>query len=566
MRTTPIANRLFYFSILILVLTSIIVASSNVAYADTAVVSGSIRSGVDITETVHISVNNLNIANPDAQLAYNAPIPASNSVSGYSESVSNVNIAVSPAPNNVADMTDQFGNPYRQFTWNVFQSNGSAYDITVTTTFHADITGDASPANYEDPVGTSAMSQYLSSTSMVQANDQAIKDKAAQLVSGATSEADAVDRIMNFVKSNMPNDNPNPPQQDAVWSLTSSSGSCVNRADLALALMRSVGIPGRYVSGYVYGDEIAVSYSVAGGQATSKSSWASGPHTWVEVYYPNEGVWVPYDPFMEKGFVDSRHVKIRVSLDDDTTSANYRSTHGDSGLFTVGNVNQEVSVSMSSSISRASLQDDNKLQQYGSTQSAPSGFMLARSLQNVATATPTATPTATATASPTSTVSPSANASVTPTPSAGATASPGPAANSSTSTPAASPTAVTGDSENSYKLSGIVMSATTQKPIQGATVICGEQTIRTDDNGIFAFFEPNGTAILNVSADGYIPDSRTIVVSGLDQSASVELNPLSSASAAPSVGSSFPVPGPTLLITIAIFTGSAALLWRVRDR
>jgi hypothetical protein len=551
-----------------LVITSIIVASSNVAYADTAVVSGSIHSGIDITETVYINVNNMAITNSNAQLVYNAPMPASGSVSGYSQSVSNVNIAVSPTPNNMADMTDQFGNPYRQFTWNVFQSNGSMYGITVTTTFHAEITGDAGPVVYNDPLGTGAMSQYLTATGMVQANDQAIRDKASQLVSGATGEADAVDRIMNFVKANMPDDNPNPPQTDAVWSLTSSSGSCVNRANLALALMRSQGIPCRYVQGYVYGDEISVTFSVGGSQGTAGSTWASGSHAWVEVYYPNEGAWVPYDPFLEKGFVDSRHVKMGVSLDGDLESANYRSTHGDTGLFFVNNVNPGISVSMSSSIARANLQDNNQLQQYGSVQSAPGGFMLARSLQNVATATPTTTPTATvtATASPTVTVSPSTGASVTPTPAASITVTPGPASGSSTVTPVASPNATAGNGSVSYMLSGIVISAATQQPIQDATVICGDQTVKTEDNGLFAFFEPDCTVVLSVSAEGYTTDNRTINVSGLDQNVSVALSPLSSASATSASGQSFSTLVPILLIIIVILTGGAALLWRARNR
>jgi hypothetical protein len=332
--------------------------------------------------------------------------------------------------------------------------------------------------------------------------------------------------------------------------------------------MRSQGIPCRYVQGYVYGDEISVTFSVGGSQGTAGSTWASGSHAWVEVYYPNEGAWVPYDPFLEKGFVDSRHVKMGVSLDGDLESANYRSTHGDTGLFFVNNVNPGISVSMSSSIARANLQDNNQLQQYGSVQSAPGGFMLARSLQNVATATPTTTPTATvtATASPAGTVSPSTGASVTPTPVASITVTPGPASGSSTVTPVASPNATAGNGSVSYMLSGIVISAATQQPIQDATVVCGDQTVKTEDNGLFAFFEPDCTVVLSVSAEGYTTDNRTINVSGLDQNVSVALSPLSSASATSASGQSFSTLGPILLIIIVILTGGAALLWRARNR
>ncbi len=567
MRMPPASNRIITFSFLSLILACVLLASSSVAYADTAVMSGTIYSGADITETVHVNVNSLNANQPGAQLTYNAPIPTSTIVSGYSESVSNWNIVVSPTPNGMADMTDQFGNPYRQFTWNLSLSNGSSLAITSTTTFHADITGEATPVNYNDPLGTSAMSQFLSSTTLVQSNDPSIKAKATQLVNGATGEADAVDRIINFVKTNMPNQALSSSHEDAVWSLTSSTGNCVNRANLAMALMRSSGIPCRYVSGYVYGDNIVVTYSSGGGQATGTLHWDSGPHTWVEVYYPAEGVWVPYDPFMDKGFIDSRHVKTQVSLDDDTSSPNYRNTHGDSGLFNVVSVNPEVTVSMSSAISVANLQDNNQLQQYGSTQSAPQGgLMIARSLQSTATATPAASPSASATSTVTVTPSPSANVSVTPIP-ANATVSPVARINSSTATPTALPVSGTpGDNGTYFKLSGIVISALTEKPVQGATVVCGVETMKTGDNGAFAFFEPNGTVTLDVSADGYLPYNSTIITSGQDRNVRVELTSVPSASASASPKGSFPIPGPTILITIAIFTGSAALLWRARDR
>ncbi len=89
MRKSPAANRIIAFSFLLLILASVILVSSSVAYADTAVMSGTMYSGADITETVHMNVNNLNVNQPGAQLTYNAPIPTSNIVSGYSESVSN---------------------------------------------------------------------------------------------------------------------------------------------------------------------------------------------------------------------------------------------------------------------------------------------------------------------------------------------------------------------------------------------------------------------------------------------------------------------------------------------
>ena len=43
--------------------------------------------------------------------------------------------------------------------------------------------------------------------------------------------------------------------------------------------------------------------------------WGNELHVWVEIYYPQKGTWVPYDPGLNKGFVDTRHVMSGTALD-----------------------------------------------------------------------------------------------------------------------------------------------------------------------------------------------------------------------------------------------------------
>ncbi|MEK4009526.1 transglutaminase-like domain-containing protein [Paenibacillus sp. FSL H3-0333] len=66
-------------------------------------------------------------------------------------------------------------------------------------------------------------------------------------------------------------------------------GYCVHFATAMTVLLRSSGIPARYVQGYGPGTAVPGSmpqrYSVTGGDA----------HAWVEVYFPGAG-WVPFDP------------------------------------------------------------------------------------------------------------------------------------------------------------------------------------------------------------------------------------------------------------------------------
>ncbi|WP_036738254.1 transglutaminase-like domain-containing protein, partial [Paenibacillus zanthoxyli] len=70
---------------------------------------------------------------------------------------------------------------------------------------------------------------------------------------------------------------------------TEKKGYCVHFASAMTVLLRSSGIPARYVQGYAPGRKAAgpgpQRYMVTQGDA----------HAWVEVYFPGAG-WVPLDP------------------------------------------------------------------------------------------------------------------------------------------------------------------------------------------------------------------------------------------------------------------------------
>ncbi len=78
-------------------------------------------------------------------------------------------------------------------------------------------------------------------------------------------------------------------------------GVCQDFAHVLLGLCRSVGIPARYVSGYVYtGEEMGWR-----GQLAS--------HAWVEVFLPGHG-WLALDPTNNRP-ADDHHVKVAVGRD-----------------------------------------------------------------------------------------------------------------------------------------------------------------------------------------------------------------------------------------------------------
>jgi transglutaminase-like putative cysteine protease len=78
-------------------------------------------------------------------------------------------------------------------------------------------------------------------------------------------------------------------------------GVCQDYAHVMIGMCRSIGIPARYVSGYLYNGP---KDHLIGNQAS---------HAWVEIHLPHAG-WVGYDP-TNKTIVDERFVKIAVGRD-----------------------------------------------------------------------------------------------------------------------------------------------------------------------------------------------------------------------------------------------------------
>lgn len=84
-------------------------------------------------------------------------------------------------------------------------------------------------------------------------------------------------------------------------ALETRRGVCQDFAHVMIGLCRSVRIPARYVSGYLY---------VAQGE-TLRGNLAS--HAWVEVFLPGQG-WIGVDP-TNRCLADEHHVKVAVGRD-----------------------------------------------------------------------------------------------------------------------------------------------------------------------------------------------------------------------------------------------------------
>lgn len=127
---------------------------------------------------------------------------------------------------------------------------------------------------------------------------QRVKDLAQEITAGTDVWYDKVKAIENYFKNNgfiyeqtsvaVPRENDDYVDQ---FLFETKEGYCDNYSTSMVVLLRSVGIPSRWVKGYTEGefrgmDEVGLrTYEITNNNA----------HSWVEVYIPETG-WVPFEP------------------------------------------------------------------------------------------------------------------------------------------------------------------------------------------------------------------------------------------------------------------------------
>ena len=133
--------------------------------------------------------------------------------------------------------------------------------------------------------------------------------RAAEAMSGASTVAEAVAAVADDVRATLAY---RPGATDIGVELAElldgGAGVCQDYAHLAIGMMRSVGIPARYVSGYLFAaDETAADDADAADVVSVQT------HAWIEVAVPDWGWWA-LDP-TNGGPVGERHVIIGCGRD-----------------------------------------------------------------------------------------------------------------------------------------------------------------------------------------------------------------------------------------------------------
>ena len=145
------------------------------------------------------------------------------------------------------------------------------------------------PESYSVP---SEYRKFSSATNRTQSSDAGMKRLAENITSGAGTPFEKVALLAIYVNRHMRYDEGMVGQEkDALWVKENMYGVCTEYSTLFTALARSIGIPARYISGYVYSDKF--------------KSWMG--HSWAEAYV---GKWVPVDPtWFEVGALDAMHIE-----------------------------------------------------------------------------------------------------------------------------------------------------------------------------------------------------------------------------------------------------------------
>ncbi len=221
--------------------------------------------------------------------------------------VTNNNIYSSSSNFDYNTDSDAYGNIYTELSLNSNQTT----DFVVQQTYNAETEviltyGFTSNALFP----TNISSEYTLATTNIQSNDPDISNKAASLTNECTTMQEAVQKIGQWVIGYLqyePSGTIDNSDEDASNVFKRKTANCAGYTNLAIAMLRSVDIPARYISGaklyHPYNLPVpgfTPSYFPMGG--------SFGPHAVYEVEYPDMG-WVMSEPQRTLNFIPTHFVR-----------------------------------------------------------------------------------------------------------------------------------------------------------------------------------------------------------------------------------------------------------------
>jgi transglutaminase-like putative cysteine protease len=160
----------------------------------------------------------------------------------------------------------------------------------------------AIPAQPPDPLGPSALADYLDPSPLVPSVTELETLAGPHRPTSAEDTFAAVQRLMHLVNQRLEYvPGVTTVETTVLEVLHEPRGVCQDFAHLLIGLCRSVGIPARYVSGY----------TIAAVSGPPRGAGAS--HAWVEAFTPTHG-WRGFDPTNDL-VASAYHVKVAIGRD-----------------------------------------------------------------------------------------------------------------------------------------------------------------------------------------------------------------------------------------------------------
>lgn len=161
----------------------------------------------------------------------------------------------------------------------------------------------------EFPITSNEFMEYTYPTKFIDIDDD-IRNKAQEIAEGEDDLYVVTFKIADWVESNIQY-NLSTLTADVVqkssWVFDNKEGVCDELTNLFISMVRSLGIPAKFVSGVAY--------------TNTNGLW--GPHAWAEVYFPGGG-WIPFDiTYGQFGWIDPTHLKLMETADSGEASAKF---------------------------------------------------------------------------------------------------------------------------------------------------------------------------------------------------------------------------------------------------
>src|SRR3989338_3747792 len=156
--------------------------------------------------------------------------------------------------------------------------------------------------------------QFTKPSEIIDSDDEDVIGFASEIAEGEDDLYAVVHKAAEWTKNNIKYDLSTltaEVSQKASWVIDNRQGVCDELTSLFIAMLRSLGIPAKFVSGVAYTES-----------ELFPDNW--GSHGWAEVYFPGYG-WVPFDvTYGQFGYIDPTHVKLKESIDSNDPSIQYK--------------------------------------------------------------------------------------------------------------------------------------------------------------------------------------------------------------------------------------------------